>query len=218
MPGLRAAAALLLGASVQAASCGGATQIGTGGGTGSDGGEGGDGAGGGGTSPCPASPPGDGSACGPQGLTCEWGSSPVQDCDTVALCNGGRWQVTPHDPGGLDCGGGPQGMCPSSYASVPRAAHCSPYGSYCDYPEGRCACTVPAGPGFPADASAVAEWVCQDAQSGCPRPRPPLGSTCAQNGLQCDYGACSIPGGNAETCQGGLWIEGGVACPAAGGR
>ena len=28
-----------------------------------------------GSSPCPASPPGDGSACGPQGLTCEYGSS-----------------------------------------------------------------------------------------------------------------------------------------------
>ncbi|HEX3345523.1 MAG TPA: hypothetical protein VHS09_13160, partial [Polyangiaceae bacterium] len=118
--------------------CGGATQGGLGGGTGSDGGAGhddggGTGGDGGGASPCPAAPPGDGAACGPQGLTCEWGASVVQDCDTLALCNGGRWQVTAPSPGGLDCGGGnpPGGMCPSSFASVPRATHCSPYGLYC---------------------------------------------------------------------------------------
>ncbi len=195
--------------------CGGATQGGLGGGTGSDGGGGGDGHGGGGSSPCPTSPPADGSACGPQGLTCEWGSSPVQGCDTMALCNGGRWQVTVPGPGGFDCGGGPQGTCPASFASVPRESHCSPYGLDCDYADGRCACTVPAGPGFPLDASAEAEWLCQDPAAGCPQPRPLVGSTCSQEGLECDYGACDIPGGNAETCQGGLWIEGGVACPAA---
>lgn len=192
-----------------AGACGGATQGGPGGGAVGDGG-----GGGGGSSPCPASPPGDGSACGPQGLTCEYGSSPVQSCDTLALCNGGRWQVTAPGPGGLDCGGGPQGTCPSSFASVPRESHCSPYGLDCDYPQGRCACAVPAGPGFPLDASAAAEWVCQDPAAGCPQPRPLIGSPCSQEALECDYGACTIPGGNAETCQGGIWTEGGVACPA----
>jgi len=199
-----------------AVACGGATHAGLGGGATSDGGAGGDGSGGGASSPCPASPPGDGSACGPQGLGCEWGSSTVEDCDTMALCNGGRWQVTVPGPGGLDCGGGPQGTCPSSFASVPRESHCAPYGLACDYAEGRCACTVPAGPGFPVDAAAEAEWLCQDPAAGCPEPRPLLGSVCADEGQECDYGACDIPGGNAETCQGGLWIEGGVACPAGG--
>jgi hypothetical protein len=198
-----------------AAACGGTTHGVGDGGTLGDGGGGGDDAGAAGPSPCPSSAPGDGSACGPQGLTCEWGSSPVQDCDTVAVCNGGRWQVTLQGPGGLDCGGGPPGTCPASFASVPRQQHCSPYGLTCDYAEGRCACGVPSGP-FPIDASAAAEWLCQDPPAGCPRPRPLLGSGCtgAQEGLQCDYGACSIPGGNAETCAGGIWIEGGVACPA----
>jgi hypothetical protein len=210
---------LAVAALLAAGACGGATQGGLGGGTNGDGGAGADSnGGGGGTSPCPASPPGDGGACGPQGLSCEWGSSPVEDCDTMALCNGGRWQVTTPGPGGLDCHPGPQATCPSSFASVPREAHCSPYGVYCDYPEGRCACSVPPGPGFPADASAEAEWLCQDPAAGCPQPRPPVGSVCSQDGLQCDYGACDIPGGNAETCQGGLWIEGGVACPAARGH
>jgi hypothetical protein len=198
-----------------AVACGGTTQVTSDGGAASDTGGPGDA----GSSPCPSSAPTDGTACGPQGLTCEWGSSPVPDCDTVALCNGGRWQVTPHGPGGLDCGGGPQGTCPASFSSVPRQQHCSPYGMYCDYPEGRCACAVPAGPGFPADASAVAEWICQDPQSGCPQPRPVLGSACSpsQTNLECDYGACSIPGGTAESCTGGIWVQGGVACPARSG-
>jgi hypothetical protein len=207
---------LASGAVAAAFACGGATGS-LGGGTGSDGGASGDGGTGGGTSPCPITPPGDGSDCGPQGLTCEWGGATVQDCDTLALCNGGRWQVTAPGPGGLDCKPGTLAMCPASFPSVPREAHCSPYGLYCDYAQGRCACTVPAGPGFPADASAVAEWLCQDPAAGCPQPRPLLGSVCSQEGLQCDYGACTIPGGNAETCQGGLWTEGGMACPAAAG-
>ena len=193
--------------------CGGVTRGGPGGGTGSDAGDGG-----GVESPCPGSPPGDGSACGPQGLTCEWGASPVEACDEVALCNGGRWQVTAQGPGGLDCMPGASGTCPSSFASVSRESHCSPYGLYCDYPQGRCACTVAAGPGFPADASAAALWLCQDPAPGCPEPRPLLGSACAQEGLQCDYGSCDIPGGTAEACQGGLWTEAGVACPARTGR
>jgi hypothetical protein len=206
---------------VIAVACGGTTQGLVEGGAPGDGGPSSDGGApgdGGGSSPCPASPPGDGSACGPQGLTCEWGSSPVSDCDTVALCNGGRWQVTPHAPGSADCGGTglDGGTCPASFASVPRQQHCSPYGLNCDYPEGRCGCAVPAGPGFPADASAVAEWLCQDPAPGCPQPRPRLGSACSatQDGLQCDYGSCAIPGGTSETCAGGIWIEGGVACPA----
>jgi hypothetical protein len=136
-------------------------------------------------------------------LTCEGGSSPVEVCDTVATCNGGRWQVTPAGSG--SCGGGDGGSCPPSFASVPRQQHCSPYGFDCDYPEGRCACAVPAGP-VPLDASAAAEWLCQDPAPGCPQPRPRLGSACtsAQDGVLCDYGACSAFGGTAETCAGDL--------------
>ena len=137
--------------------------------------------------PCPASPPGDGSACGLQGRTCEWGSSPVQDCDTVALCNGGRWQVTPHDPGGLDCGGGPPATCPPSYGDVPRAAHCSPAIRLVLrlLPTGRCAGTVlPAGPGFPLPTRRPWPSGCARTRSpAAPRPRPLLGSTCDQDGL-----------------------------------
>jgi hypothetical protein len=109
------------------------------------------------------------------------------------------------------------GTCPSSFAGVPRNAHCSPYGLYCDYPQGRCACAVAAGP-EPLDASAAAEWICQDPQASCPQPRPPLGSACTQEGLQCDYGSCSIPGGTGEQCTGGIWVEAPVPCPALAGQ
>jgi hypothetical protein len=68
----------------------------------------------------------------------------------------------------------------------------------------------------PVDASAVARWVCQDPQApGCPVSRAPLGSACSQQGLFCDYGSCSIPGGTSEQCQGGIWKSALTACPAA---
>src|SRR5579863_7613103 len=104
----RVVSVLALVAAGAASACGGASGS-LGGGTGDDGGTSGEGGGG---SPCPSTSPGDGSACAPQGLTCEWGSSPVQDCDTLAFCNGGRWQVTNPGPGGLACKPGPASMCP----------------------------------------------------------------------------------------------------------
>jgi hypothetical protein len=106
-------------------------------------------------------------------------------------------------------------VCPATFASVPRMTHCTPYGGWCDYAEGRCACTANTGPAL-LDASAEAIWICQDPSApGCPSPRPRLGSTCSQEGLSCDYAACDVPGGTVELCHGGAWIQGNVACPAA---
>jgi len=45
-------------------------------------------------------------------------------------------------------------------------------------------------------------------------PRAPLGSACTQNDLFCNYGACGVPGGTAQQCEGGLWEEAAVACAA----
>jgi hypothetical protein len=105
-------------------------------------------------------------------------------------------------------------MCPATYASVPRMTHCEGYGGWCDYPQGRCACTVEGG-AIPLDASAEAIWLCQDpGVAGCPVPRPRLGTVCSQEGLTCDYGACFVPGGIGESCTGGIWTQAGVACPA----
>jgi hypothetical protein len=113
------------------------------------------------------------------------------------------------------CNVAPASACPPTFAAVPRQTHCSAYGLVCEYPLGRCACAVPAAAGAPLDASAEAEWLCQDPAAGCPQPRPLLGSACpaSQEGLACDYGACDIPGSDAETCTGGIWVQASVPCP-----
>jgi hypothetical protein len=56
-------------------------------------------------------------------------------------------------------------------------------------------------------------WQCFTPASGCPNPRPDLGTACSDDGLTCDYGSCN--GGIAEICQGGYWQEQQTACPAA---
>jgi len=159
---------------------------------------------------CLAAAPGDGTMCGPQGLVCEYGTATVEACDTVASCNGGRWQVTAPSPGGLLCKSGPATECPASMAMVPLGQHCTPLALVCDYPEGRCACDVRTGTA--TDASAQATWICPSPRPGCPTPRPRLGSSCSKEGLECDYGTCAIPGATAETCTGGAWVEAAFKC------
>lgn len=166
------------------------------------------------TTGCPTTPFSS-QSCTPDGLACEWGSSNVLDCDLHGTCNGGVWLIMPLNPGGLDCGGGPPIACPASYASVPVGSVCPTQGGYCDYPEGRCACEVfLGGPAIPGDASFDPYWYCQSPQTGCPQPRPRLGSTCNQEGQTCDYGGCGqIPGGNSEQCSGGVWVSVPTPCP-----
>jgi hypothetical protein len=165
-------------------------------------------------SPCPSQLPASGRPCAPNGLVCEYGMSPVQSCDNVANCSASVWQIQ-GPSASANCAPGPGPMCPASFASVPQNTHCNSYGLICDYPQGRCACTVTSGP-VPLDASAAARWACQNpATPGCPMPRAPLGSACTQQGLSCDYGACSVPGGTSEVCSSGIWKPGLVACPAA---
>jgi len=66
------------------------------------------------------------------------------------------------------------------------------------------------------DGSVQSHWACQDpATPACPLSRPSLGSACTQNGLFCNYGGCSVPGGTAVQCEGNLWQDAQVACAAA---
>jgi hypothetical protein len=169
-----------------------------------------------GTSACPSSPPSSGAPCSDDGLTCEWGSSNVPECDTQATCTAGVWSLALPNPGGLDCGGGPPIACPASYAAVPAHQPCSPAGGYCDYPEGRCACSPPVGPIEVIDGSVVSAWWWCQQQSApdCPATRPPLGSPCTPEEVSCDYGGCgAIPGGLFEACQGGVWVAAMEPCP-----
>jgi hypothetical protein len=111
------------------------------------------------------------------------------------------------------CGGSPPIACPASFAAVPVTQACSPAGGVCDYPEGRCACNYPPGPPVESDSGVVVEWFCQQPPAGCPEPRPLLGTSCPFEGMSCDYGSCSIPGGNVEQCTGGVWIDATFGCP-----
>jgi hypothetical protein len=164
---------------------------------------------------CPATPPVNAAPCsGSTLLDCEYGDDP--HCRTRARCqpqldNAYTWFVQPPDP---SCAGNPA-ACPAHFADVTSGTKCSGDAT-CTYPEGRCAClgcypitSVDAGPG--------PEWQCAawGVPPSCPEPRPPLGSACAVEGQQCDYGApccSSIPEDPAMTCTGGVWKERLLAC------
>jgi hypothetical protein len=172
---------------------------------------------------CPSPPgPASGGACMNAGLECEYGSNPVQSCDVVATCTQSQWQVVGPATSNTGspsqtCSTAPGPGCPSTFASVPQGASCQNSTLECDYPQGRCACSEGGGPiRIAPDGGVAAFWACQSPASGCPVPRARLGSACTQN-LTCDYGSCSVPGGTAETCQGGVWKEAFTPCPLAAG-
>ncbi len=160
---------------------------------------------------CPETAPQQGSACGPQGLACEYGTATVVECDTVATCNGGRWEIALPTMTKSLCQSGPATDCPASLSAVPLGQHCDTYPTICDYPQGRCACTVRQSPTV-TDASAQATWICPAPSSGCPLPRPLLGSPCTSS-AECDYGTCAIPGATAQACTDNLWVPESTACP-----
>jgi hypothetical protein len=196
-------------------SSGGGSGGGSSGGTSSSGGGNGSSSGGGSAS-CPSTAPANFSACSGT-LTCEYGTDPNIQCDTLAVCENGRWTTTspPANPLCPTSAPGANG-CPSSYTAVPIGKGCS--GEIeCAYPEGRCSCTVAlAGP---AQIDAGARWECEAPQTGCPEPRPRAGTACSAAGKECDYGGCTLPGGTNMVCTNGTWTPGPTACPlSAGGQ
>ena len=166
--------------------------------------EGGDAGNDAGSTYCPTTPPASGSACNDPQLYCEWGSDPNLSCNTIGQCTGGQWNI--QQPYGV-CPTPPNGSdCPSSFASVPVGDHCGALvGLSCEYPQGFCGCSIGSGGPYPEDAAAVATWVCDSPEPGCPMPRPKLGTPCSQDGLACDYSSCSLPSGASLVCQGGAW-------------
>ena len=187
----------LLALVVAAAGCGGVVSGGDGG-TGNDGGTGSDGGGGG----CPASPPTVGAACSPANMQCEYGSNPNPNCNQLFGCTSSGWV---NQSSGAACP--PSNLCPSSYASVPAGQNCSPDTLTCAYPEGECICTTNLG----GPQSQTAQWDCIPATNGCPSPRPDIGTSCSQPGLDCNYGACG--GGVDLVCKDGRWQQVYIPCP-----
>ena len=198
-------AAVLL--SLVLVACGGDVLSGNDSGTGNDGGPGNDGSPGndGGVSKdCPTSPPTPGSAClttkgGPK---CEYGTNPDPGCNQVFVCVSNAWV---DQSSGQICA--PQSDCPATYASVPSGQDCSPEQLSCAYPQGECICTKSWG----GVQRTTPGWDCFPAQSGCPAPRPDIGSACTTQGQQCDYGGCS--GGITLECNGTSWVQSITPCP-----
>jgi len=148
---------------------------------------------------CPSTAPTAGAACPTVGLQCEYGSNANPACDDIQTCNSGGWSA----PMMMTCA---SGTCPGSYGDVPKGQPCTTMGLDCSYAQGQCNC-APTTP--PTGLGSV--WQCTMPATGCPEPRPRIGSSCAMPGLKCDYGACH--GGVQLDCMNGLWAEEFVACP-----
>jgi hypothetical protein len=160
--------------------------------------------------------PSEGGACRPEGLVCEYGSSPLLGCDSLASCTNGEWRAASGDSG--SCLPAAVDGCPPSVSDVPIGSACAPVNLDCDYPAGRCECAqnLPLA-GWPGS------WKCsmpvEPTDSGslvCPGARPRLGTPCSQEGAECRYGACEIRGGALQACEGGVWIamRSACSCPA----
>jgi hypothetical protein len=152
------------------------------------------------TGTCPQDAPTSGASCANVGLTCEYGTSwYVHDCTAIYVCgDAGTWTG-----GQLPCLPN-NGNCPSDPDAAPS---CNPDVGPCDYGDRHCECATQCG--GPCCGSG-AKWECYaPAQNGCPFPRPDLGTTCANEGQNCQYGSCCT--GSMLVCSGGLWRLG--ICP-----
>lgn len=139
-------------------------------------------------------------------MQCEYGNNANEGCDDIESCTSTGWSYPPpgvHLPG---C----SATCPGSYGDIAQGQSCPALGLDCSYSEGQCNCAP-----LLEGASGGPVWQCSAPAGGCPEPRADLGTACTQEGLSCDYGACS--GGIAEQCQNGQWQEEATACPASAG-
>jgi hypothetical protein len=134
-------------------------------------------------------------------MQCEYGNNPNPACNDIESCTSNGWSDPPPGPA---C---PTGTCPATYAQVPQGQACTPQGLDCAYPQGQCNCDSE-----PESAKQTPVWLCSTPATGCPEPRPDIGTACSQSNLSCDYGACT--GGIALQCTGGLWQQEATACPA----
>jgi hypothetical protein len=168
---------------------------------------------------CPEAEPTAGSACSiPEkmdtpGILCEYGKLQYDvSCDAVYQCQGGAWTKSsffsmPCQPDGPNAP-----SCPATFADAmdTDGGSCSNDGLRCEYPEGVCSCS--GGFGGPIERDGGTSWYCSP-PSGCPMPRPRLGSSCSGSMQNCEYFPCEF----SEACQGGYWVGEFEACAEPGG-
>jgi hypothetical protein len=152
--------------------------------------------------PCPEAIPSAGGSCVKTGIICEYGSQADYECNSIATCSPSlAWVITPPSCSLPDGGS----ACPASASDVPTGQSCSTLAE-CDYATTRCACSAQqSGPVETVDGSVVDLWVCENPGSGCPTPRPRIGSACSSSGASCNYGQCSLPDGVTLSCMNGAW-------------
>jgi hypothetical protein len=156
------------------------------------------------TPECPSSAPKAGADCPSVGLVCEYGSSATVACNQVATCSASGWKFAPPSSSGCAVG-----TCPAEYPSGEVGMACTSNDLVCSYAAGTCTCA--SSTPLTADTGGP-HWQCFPKQSGCPTPRPKLGTKCgASAAAPCDYGACA--GGIELVCEDGVWKESFVSCP-----
>ena len=171
------------------------------------------------SSGCPSTAPAAGSACGSgvldggaAGLECEYGADPRFTCNVVATCASGQWVIGSQ---ASDCPTTNSPECPATIGCLQGSA-CSQSGARCNYSTTTttdfCACT--GGVLLPPLFKTTLAWRCSSPPAnGCPGARPPLGSTCAQPGITCDYAdyPCNggFPSGLVVGCHPtlGVWVS-----------
>jgi hypothetical protein len=155
--------------------------------------------------PCPTVAPMAGSMCPIVGQECEYGTSASTACNRLATCTSEGWTYASPVP---KCA---MGICPKNYDEEDGGS-CSTEGLVCSYPMlGTCNCASMLG--VVVDSGSSLTWQCFPEQTGCPIPRPNIGSPCMATSatLLCDYGPCA--GGVELRCADGQWEEVMMPCP-----
>ncbi|MFO0551992.1 MAG: hypothetical protein U0271_26640 [Polyangiaceae bacterium] len=159
-------------------------------------------------SACPETAPVDGDACPSVGLVCEVEDGVVAVCRARATCTANGWV---NEAPGCDPNPSQDPNCPQS----PPTGNCDGAvdPALCVYTESTlCGCTDCVGGG---PCGGQPEWFCAaPPEPPCPAVAPRLGDGCADEGISCYYGACSIsPTLAGRKCQTGLWVDDPVGCP-----
>ncbi len=169
--------------------------------------------GGGGWSPvCPAHKPFENTMCSlPAGVDCEYPDLPAGiqydlSCSTVFTCQDGMWNKIWPTGGGPGCRTDAAGNPMACLGPAAAIGPCPSTSLYCLYPSAQEAC-------FCANlGGSTPQWSCAPTPTGCPFPRPRVGSKC-MGSLDCVYDPCAY----SETCNGTVWLlNDSLACATGG--
>lgn len=158
---------------------------------------------------CPATLPTTGGSCPRQGLVCQYGTDPRENCRPTARCEMGAWismapACTPITP---------PAMCPAT-REMANGQACPMMDAVCAYDGLFCRCTNCVS--FPIDRCAgPIQWRCNapNPMPACPMVQPNLGTPCAMNGQACTYDCEAYGVNGGRMCTGGVWTAGRNDCP-----